>query len=555
MSNGFKAEHLTVRDIFNGSDDLRMPPYQRGYSWGEKEASELLNDLREACVLQRPYYFLGAIVIVQSRPREPMEIVDGQQRLATLTVLFAVLRDMAESKDEANRLHDMIEAPSRILGGPDRQRWRLTLNHIDTPFFRETVQRRGATYDASLYDTTTESRIRIQDNVQIFKDALADTSSSERAALARYILTNCLMVRVTVTDRDGGYAAFRVLNERGRKLSAHDILKSDLFERAGFTDEEAEAHAITWNEIGARLGSNGFDDLLKQIRALFDKASKEDMVTGFRNHVLPHIPARVFIEDRLQRYADAYEIIVGLRKTDTGFPPFIIQHINHMRALDHVGWRAPALKYLVDGDLAEGPATDFFRKLERLSYAMQFVVSDRDARGRRYRKVITAIDENAIDDSESPLDLKEEERKKLAERMFGRFATFRQRRAMSLRLNALVPNGVCLSPDADATLEHVLPRNPKANSEWLKVWPNAAERRELVDCLGNFTLLSNAENQDADRREYMEKYEIFFKKGAPSFVLSESIRDKTQWTPDVVRARRDYFIKLLCEEWRLPLPQ
>ena len=144
MSNGFKAEHLTVRDIFNGSEDLRMPPYQRGYSWGEKEASELLGDLREAAHSERPYYFLGAMVIVQSRPREAMEIVDGQQRLATLSILFAVLRDLAESRDEANKLHEMLETPARMLGS-ERQRWRLTLNHIDTPFFRETIQKRGAT--------------------------------------------------------------------------------------------------------------------------------------------------------------------------------------------------------------------------------------------------------------------------------------------------------------------------------------------------------------------------------------------------------------------------
>ena len=553
MSNGFKAEHLTVRDIFNGSEDLRMPPYQRGYSWGEKEASELLGDLREAAHSERPYYFLGAMVIVQSRPREAMEIVDGQQRLATLSILFAVLRDLAESRDEANKLHEMLETPARMLGS-ERQRWRLTLNHIDTPFFRETVQKRGATAEAALYDTTTDSRLKMQDNIQIFREALEETSSAERMALARYIMNNCLMVRVTVSDRDGGYAAFRVLNERGKKLSAHDILKSDLFERAGFNDEEAEAHAITWNEIGARLGSNGFDDLLKQIRSLFDKASKEDMVTGFRNHVLPNVSAREFIEDRLQRYADAYGIIIGMRKPDTEFPPLVIQYIDHMRALDHVGWRAPALKYLVDGDLAEDKATEFFRKLERLAYAMQFVILDRDARGRRYRRVITAIHEHTLSDENSPLELKEDDTKRFAERLFGRFATFRQRRAMSLRLNALTPGGVCVSPDADATLEHVLPRNPKANSDWLKSWPNAAERRELVDCLGNFTLLTNAENQEADRQEFDKKYEVFFRKKHPSFALSETIRGKSNWTPEVVRERRDLFIKLLCEEWRLPIP-
>ena len=552
--SGFKAADLTIRDIFTGAEEMRMPPYQRGYSWGEKEAGELLSDIREASETDRPY-FLGAMVVVNDGGKEPLEVVDGQQRLATLTILFAVLRDLAENRDEANRLHEMIEFSKRPFSG-QQQQWRLTLNHVDTPFFRETVQKRGATREASLYDTDTESRLRILANVQAFRDALEGASASERTALARYVQNQCVMVRVVVGDRDGGYGAFRVLNTRGKQPSAADILKSDLFERAGFSDREAQAHAASWNEIGDRLGVAGFDDLLKQIRSLFDKATREDMVTGFRTHVLPHIPARVFVEDRLPRYAEAYEILSGRRRSSSGVPSMISRHVDFIRALEHSTWRAPALKYLVDGDLAEEPAVNFFKRLERLAFVMQFVVSDRDARGRRYRRVIQAIDKGEdLLAPDSPLSITNEEASRMSDRLAGRFATFRQRRAMSLRLNALLPGGNAISPDADATLEHVMPRNPKANSQWLAIWRNAAERREMVDCLGNFTLLKNAENQEADRQEFAEKKAIFFRHGTASYRMSDDIEAVDAWTPDVVRVRRDYFVDLLRREWQLEMRQ
>ena len=64
MSTGFKAEDKRVIDIFTSSEDIRMPPYQRGYSWTEKEAAELLTDIREASQTERNY-LLGAIVVVQ----------------------------------------------------------------------------------------------------------------------------------------------------------------------------------------------------------------------------------------------------------------------------------------------------------------------------------------------------------------------------------------------------------------------------------------------------------------------------------------------------------
>lgn len=551
MSSGFKTEDLTVKDLFMSSDDLRMPPYQRGYSWTDTEAGDLLGDLRDASETGRPY-FLGAIVAVQNSSRNPVEVVDGQQRLTTLSILFAVLRDLSESRDDTRALHALLETPGRTFP-PEPSRWRLTLNHVDSPFFRETVQKRGATNNADFYESETESRQNILTNMQLFRETLSQLTQAQRSALTRYIMEKCIIVRVKVADRDAGYGAFRVLNMRGRQLNAHDILKSDLFERAGFTDDDAQAHAVAWAEFSGRLRSTGFDDLLKQIRSLFEnKASKEDMVTGYRNHVLTQVPARVFLEDRLPRYVDAYEIISGLRPAGNGFPPAVVRYIDHIRSLEHINWRAAALKYLVDGDMSETAATRFFAGLERLAFTMQFVVSDRDARTRRYRRVINAISEgDDFTQPGNPLEITDEEKTKLSDRLIGRFATFRQRRAMSLRLNALVPNGTALSPDADATLEHVLPRNPSAKSKWMEDWPDATVRRELVDCLGNFTLLTNAENQDADRVEFDQKKDVFFKNGSASFRLSDDIANITQWSPDQVRRRRDWLADLLRKEWEL----
>lgn len=552
MSSGFKADEISVRDIFANSEDLRMPPYQRGYSWTEKEAGDLLSDLREASTSGRPY-FLGAIVIVQAKSRDPIEIVDGQQRLSTLTLLLSVLRDMSDSREESNRLHEMIESSSRgFLPGSTTPRWRLTLNHIDTPFFRETVQKRGATLNADNYQPESESRQNILQNLQFFRDAFKGSAAAERTQLANFILKYCMFVRVKVADRDGGYGAFRVLNTRGKQPSAHDILKSDLFERAGFSDKEAVSHSVAWNEFSHRLGSHGFDDLLKNIRTLFDKPSGGDMVTGFREHVISKIPARVFVEDYLPRYVDAYEKINGVRQSGSGFPEAARHSIDFMRCLEHVGWRSPALKYLMNGDLAPERMEAFFNKLERLAFAMQFVISDRDARTRRYKRVSTAIDTNgAIWADDSPLELSADEKRKLSERLIGRFATFKQRKAMSIRINALVPNGAPVSPDIDATLEHIMPRNPKEGSYWLKFWPNQNEHRELVDCLGNFTLLTNAENQEADRSDFSEKKAIFFRNQSASFNMSDDIADINDWTPDIVRARRDKFADLLRKQWDL----
>ena len=82
MSLGISARETTIGQLFAPGEEMIMPPYQRSYSWGEKEAGDLLGDLREA-TLAGESHFLGAIVVVQPEGAAACEIVDGQQRLTT----------------------------------------------------------------------------------------------------------------------------------------------------------------------------------------------------------------------------------------------------------------------------------------------------------------------------------------------------------------------------------------------------------------------------------------------------------------------------------------
>ena len=85
MSLGISAREVTIGQLFAPGKEMVMPPYQRSYSWTEKEAGDLLGDLREAAV-SGDSHFLGAIVVVQPDDQQQSEIVDGQQRLTTLTI-------------------------------------------------------------------------------------------------------------------------------------------------------------------------------------------------------------------------------------------------------------------------------------------------------------------------------------------------------------------------------------------------------------------------------------------------------------------------------------
>src|SRR5205085_2419630 len=119
----------------------------------------------------------------------------------------------------------------------------------------------------------------------------------------------------------------------------------------------------------------------------------------------------------------------------------------------------------------------------------------------------------ALFDVDSPLDLSPKDKSELVERLHGRFPNFKQRRALLMRFSGAVEGGAPLDPSTDCTVEHILPRTPPKGSDWYEEWSKARDRDDLTECIGNFTLLTHAENQEADRKGFREKLAIYFRKG------------------------------------------
>jgi hypothetical protein len=554
------AEVLRIRDIFSAANDIRVPPFQRSFAWGDEETSILIKDLFDA-FRNTVIYFLGAIVVIRPRGRGPSDVVDGQQRMTTLTVILAVLRDLAKSSDEQALLHALIGHESgmgAMFGGGHK--WRVTLNTLDTPFFRMHVQARGATNDQDRIrafgrDTQSESQARLAKAVNLIYDELSDMSDEERSRFAQWLLDEVTIVRVRVSEYSIAYKVFQSLNQRGKPLSDHDILKSALFERAGFTPEEAIEQSVKWNTFTNRLSDKGFGDMLKQVRAIYDRNQAGELVDGLLQSIMQRMPVSAFINEKLPRFVDAYDAVVNGNTQGIKLAPEALKRICFLRSIHHESWRAPAILFLVDNPLADtDPETPdrFFWALERLAYMLQYSIKDREFRQKRYRKVLDAMERaGALFEPDSPLDIFPNERAEFIERLRGRFPNFKQRRALLMRFSGAVPGGVPLDPSTDCTVEHILPRTPPKGSDWYEEWSRAKDRDELTECIGNFTLLTHAENQEADRKLFGEKLGIYFRNGEPSHALSNDLKGRTRWTPEDVRVRRDHLIKYLIQDWSL----
>ncbi|MEV0112447.1 DUF262 domain-containing protein [Streptomyces sp. NPDC050844] len=171
--------------------DFRIPNYQRPYAWQVEHVEQLLDDLAETLETggDEPY-FLGAIVLVKGPQDAQAEVIDGQQRLTTLTILLAVLRNLAGDPDLAREISNTVVEPGSITLGL-APKARLTLRSKDADFFRSNVQTSGAIND--LLDRKpatfkTDAQCAIQSNAGALLEKLAPWPEQRRVELAQMLL-------------------------------------------------------------------------------------------------------------------------------------------------------------------------------------------------------------------------------------------------------------------------------------------------------------------------------------------------------------------------------
>jgi hypothetical protein len=145
MPTKLAAHEQAISRVFSNDYVFKIPAYQRPYAWTTEQARELFDDLldfmkaRPGEIEEMAPYFLGSIVLIKTDNLPDSDVVDGQQRLTTLTLLLSAIRASVEAHN-ANDITQLIyEKGSQILGTHDR--FRLSLRERDREFLQKYVQR------------------------------------------------------------------------------------------------------------------------------------------------------------------------------------------------------------------------------------------------------------------------------------------------------------------------------------------------------------------------------------------------------------------------------
>jgi Protein of unknown function DUF262/Protein of unknown function (DUF1524) len=552
-----EASEKPILDIFCDKYLFRIPSYQRPYAWTTEQTSELLDDIATACgsatdVANASPYFLGSIVLIKD-PRKPTaDVVDGQQRLTTLTILLGVLRDLAEPKI-GSAIHGYIcQSGDPIKETSDV--FRLTPRDRDADFFRTTIQNEGST--ATLPDVRQfrDARARMVENAIFLRERLKDLPAAHRRRLAMFIAQRCYLVLVAASDQESAFRIFSVLNSRGPDLSPADVLKAEII--GALPASKQDAYTATWEDIEDELGRARFSELFVHIRMIHRKQKMQGtLIAEFREFVPTLKDPAKFIDNELSPYADAYEEI-----TDKAFESFkhadeINRQLMHLSRLDNFDWQPPAIEVIARRRAEPDFVLRFLSDLERLAYGLFLVRSDPTERTRRYGKLLGSIQAgNDLFANGSPLQLEDSEKKEVRKSLAGDIYTVtRIRLPLLLRLDELLSGGSAVYNHPIVSVEHVLPQNPPADSRWLVDFSVEADREQWVHKLANLVLLTRRKNSQAGNLDFSEKKSRYFatKAGVSNFALTSQVLSEDVWTHDALKRRQAELIGAIETLWRL----
>ncbi|MCC3412403.1 MAG: DUF262 domain-containing protein [Microcoleus sp. PH2017_29_MFU_D_A] len=556
-----KGEQHPIKKIFSDDFMFTIPLYQRPYAWTKEEAGELLEDLltflgdgNETIDELNPY-FLGSIVLIKSE-QPAAEIVDGQQRLTTLTILLAALRASLPTEHANDLTTFLYQRGSLIAGTPNR--YRLTLRERDADFFKEYIQNEGGINKLKELNSVElmDSQKLIKENAHLFLQRFHAIGEHCCIRLAQFIITQCFLVVVSTPDFDSAYRIFSVLNNRGLDLSVTDILKADIIGK--IPESQQEKYTKKWEDTEENLGRELFKDLFSHIRMIKEKKKlSKSILKEFQENINPAAGPQQFIDEILAPYAKAFSDIYNLTYESEARAQEINQLFKWLNKIDNFDWVPPAILYLSRNRNRNNPDNllRFFRDLDRLAAGLMIVRANINERIERYSRLLTAIEqEEDLFNSYSPLQFTPEESNNILRVLDSDLYLMQKiRRYVLVRLDAALSEGEASYNFSNITVEHVLPQNLGANSEWMKWFANQQEHAQYVHRLGNLVLLSCAKNTLAQNYDFDVKKQKYFttKTGVSPFALTTQVLREQEWTPEVIARRQKEQINVLKNLWRL----
>lgn len=551
-----------VVELIGNGRIFRVPPYQRDYSWSEEQWEDLWTDVFELAQKPEDKHYLGALVVEAKSDRE-FEIIDGQQRLATISLLALAIIGRLETLanigvEESENRERSKALRSIFIGQKDPaslvEASKLYLNENNNSFYqdylvqiREPLNPRGLDKSNKLLWNCFEYFSR-----QI--DRLPYAHDGERLAslLSETIGRQLMFIRISVDDELNAYTVFETLNARGLELTSTDLLKNYMFSRVTIKADR-DVLQRRWQALIAKVTAPNFPEFLRyHLLTKYPQVRTQRLFKIFRDQIKS--PQDVF--SLLDDLEPRGEIFAALKDPTHGFwqeTPAARPYINELK-LFRVRQMTPVLfaaweKY----------AKDEFLKVLKFISTISFrynVISDLNTNKLEpiyhegAKSILDGFSKSASDTARDLRRIYVDDEKFKSD--FSGFAVSGSGQSKKLVRYILAKlethiSGVARDADTDAgSIEHILPENPSA--EWSATFPEELWE-QFIYRLGNLTLLEVSKNRAVGNATYPEKSEMY---PTSAYRMTQQIVEfaPDEWTPARLNSRQTALANYAAHIWR-----
>ena len=559
----FNTTNSTFRQLMANGLSYSVPAFQRDYSWGPDEWDDLWQDILSLSGDDgEPAHYLGYLVL-QSADNKGFEIIDGQQRMTTLSLLMlaaiAHLEGLATSDD--------VQDPERRRAQQLRGNYIGYLDPVSlVPSSKLRLNRHNDRYYQDYLVPLERLPVRglnvserlLRSAFVWFGERIGAYVGDDGAAVARFVdelVDRLFFTVITVTDELNAFRVFETLNARGVRLSATDLLKNYLFSvvaREGAHDSEIKALEARWEGIIGLLGSESFPGFLRVFwNSRNPLVRKTGLFKTIRSSIGDKSAAFALVRD-LDQQARVY---ADLRNPEQGgwMPP----ERDCLRQLQLYGVRQPFAVLLAAFDrFGEGDRRGFERFLKAIA-VVSFrynLICRRQSNEQEvlYNQVACRISSGEVNSAGEAIDAlrpvypeNDAFRAAFVDKSLNSRRDRRVIRFILLRLEWKLSGREFDIESATYNIEHVLPENPGA--DWDHI--DERERDALTHRLGNLTLLEASRNRDLGNVAYHGKRETY--RGSQFAITRRLAEEFDDWTPEKIDAHQHWMARQATDIWRI----
>ena len=546
MGEIFIPNNKTVLDLFGGSTyNYQVPSYQRPYSWESEQIETLWEDIYSAFDSKEEEYFLGSVILTRTKDNKTLEIIDGQQRMTTLMILFCALRDLYyKNSVNAAKKNLILGRIKNLETNSERLKLRTQFQH-QNQFEHDIIN--GIDYTKKPMSKELENN-KFANAAWIFKDKIDNLLSKDSKLLeefTEYLLEKVRIITIECTNQSLAIKLFQVLNNRGMNLSPSDLIKSYLMSEL---KEEEDQRTFEENWIFIENKAKEFEETL------------DNLFTYYEYYLLASNPKRSLYEE-LERQFDKKnpkDIIYQFKKMIDYFDEIDSENskvIYSLKYLKHdVYWKS----ILLTAKLENWSKEDFssLAKLLRKFYYIYWIAEYTTSKTKQTSFNIIS----KIKGGESLFSIKSYLDERIKEdRVISRALKNLENDAYNypwckptlalIEYNQTDESNInFIDLDKFVHVEHILPQGYNKIDYWKKLYSEETANK-YVNTIGNLTLLSGKKNIEASNRPFPSKKEIYSGKGidgATGYRLTQKIVDtlnkKEDWTENSIKERKLFIL-------------